>query len=327
MAYDPQVVTAARQMLEQRLTASLERANALRADACRRFPRLTEIERELTATLPELTRIILDGGSPEEITALQERNLALQREMSHILREAGYDADNFEPQYTCPHCRDTGYVDGRICDCYRKLLREEACRRLSALSSMKLTDFASLDPELYDPLPDPKLGTSPRQRMLDIIAYCRTYATQFTPDSASLLLQGATGTGKTHLSLAIAKSVTEQGYSVTYSSLQPLLRRMESEHFGRSEGDTEGQLIDCDLLILDDLGMEFDSPFYRACIYNLLNGRLLEGRPTIISTNLPIAAIKERYGDQIASRIVGGFEFLLCVGKDMRQVLRRRSMG
>ena len=327
MAYDPQVVAAARQTLEQRLTAALERADALHADACRRFPRVAEIERELTATLPELTRIILDGGSPEKIRALQDHNLALQAEMAQILHAAGYAADNFEPQYTCPLCRDTGYTNGRLCDCYRRLLREEACRRLSTLSSMKLTDFDTLDPELYDPLPDPKLGTSPRQRMLDIIAYCRTYARQFTPDSASLLLQGATGTGKTHLSLAIAKVVTEQGYSVTYGSLQPLLRRMESEHFGRSDGDTEGQLIDCDLLILDDLGMELDSPFYRACIYNLLNARLLEGRPTIISTNLSLAAIKERYGDQIASRIVGGFEFLLCVGKDIRQLLRRRSMG
>ena len=83
----------------------------------------------------------------------------------------------------------------------------------------------------------------------------------------------------------------------------------------------------CDLLILDDLGMEFDSPFYRACIYNLLNARLLEGRPTIISTNMTFANIQERYGDQIASRLVGGFEVLLCVGKDIRQLLRRRSMG
>lgn len=327
MAYDEQVTAAARQRLEQRLTAALEQADRLHTEACARFPRLTEIEQELSATLPELTRIILDGGSPEALEALQQHNLALQAEMTDILHKAGYPADNFEPQYTCPRCRDTGYRDGQLCDCYRQLLREEACRRLSALSAMKLTDFDTLDPELYDPRPDPKLGTSPRQRMLDVIAYCRTYAEHFSPNAPNLLLQGSTGTGKTHLSLAIAKRVTEQGYAVTYGSIQPLLRRMESEHFGRSEGNTEEQLVRCDLLILDDLGMEFDSPFYRACIYNLLNARLLEGRPTIISTNMTFANIQERYGDQIASRLVGGFEVLLCVGKDIRQLLRRRSMG
>ena len=72
--------------------------------------------------------------------------------------------------------------------------------------------------------------------------------------------------------------------------------------------------------------MEFDSPFYRTCIYSLLNDRLLEGRPTIVSTNLSFSAIGERYGDQIASRIVGGFELLMCVGRDVRQIMRYRAM-
>ncbi len=326
MAYDPQVIAAARQQLDQRRGAAAGRAAALQREVFARFPRAAEIERELAATLPQITRVILDGGDPEQLQQLQKQNLALQEERRELLHRAGYAADDFEPQYACPVCQDTGFAHGKACECYRKLLREEACRRLSSLSSMRLTDFDTLDPELYDAAPDPKLGVSPRQRMLDVIAYCRTYAEQFAPDSGSLLLQGATGTGKTHLSLAIAKRVTEQGYGVVYGSVQPLLRRLESEHFGRSEGDAETQLIDSDLLVLDDLGMEFDSPFYRACIYNLLNGRLLDGRPTIISTNLTLAAIQERYGDQIASRITGGFELLFCVGKDIRQQLRRRAM-
>ena len=96
--------------------------------------------------------------------------------------------------------------------------------------------------------------------------------------------------------------------------------------------DDDGQelfeMIDaCDLLVLDDLGMEFDTPFSRACLYNVLNARLLEGRPTVVSTNLSFSALQERYGDQIASRISGGFVPLLCVGKDIRQIIRRQSMG
>ena len=73
--------------------------------------------------------------------------------------------------------------------------------------------------------------------------------------------------------------------------------------------------------------MEFDSAFTRSCLYNILNARLLEGRPTLISTNLNAAALKERYGDQITSRIIGGFEPLLFVGKDIRQLRRRKAMG
>ena len=240
---------------------------------------------------------------------------------------AGCNRDNFEPQYTCVKCGDTGFADGAVCDCYRRLLQEEACRHLSGLSAMRLTDFASMRLDYYDDTVDPQLGESPRQHMADIINYCREYTACFSVTNDSLLLTGATGIGKTHLCLAIARGVAEQGYGVVYGSVQPLIRQMEAEHFGRAQGDSESQLVECDLLVLDDLGMEFDTPFSRACIYNVLNARLLEGKPTIISTNLSYTALQARYGDQIASRISGGFVPLLCVGRDIRQIIRRQSMG
>ncbi len=326
MAYDASVVQAARAQLEQRRTHATTAAAALRAQLCARIPRLKEIERALESTLPQLTRAILAGNSEAEVARIREENLRLQNEMADILHLAGYAQTNFDPQYTCPLCEDTGYVNGRVCDCYRQLLRDEACRRLSSLSAMKLTDFDGLSLAYYDDTVDTRMGVSPREQMRGIIDYCRAYAAAFSPSAPSLLLQGATGTGKTHLSLAIAKAVTEAGYGVVYGSIQPLLRRLESEHFGRADGDSEQQLIGCDLLVLDDLGMEFDTPFSRASLYNLINARLLEEKPTIISTNLSFSAIAARYGDQIASRINGGFEPLLCVGKDIRQLKRRQTI-
>ncbi len=325
MAYDPQVVQAARERLEQRRQEAINDAAALRTRLHNRFPRVQEIERELATALPEVTRAIL-AGDTEEVERIRQNNLQLQEELANILHTAGYKQPTLDPQYTCPRCEDTGYADGKVCACYQQLLREEACRRLSSLSAMKLTDFDEMSLSYYSDTVNPALGVSPREQMQDILNYCRNYAHEFTINAPSLLLLGATGTGKTHLSLAIAKQVTEQGYNVIYGSMQPLLRKLESEHFGRAEGDSESQLIDCDLLILDDLGMEFDSPFNRVSLYNILNARLLEGKPTVISTNLSHSAIKERYGEQIASRITGGFEPLLCVGDDIRQLIRRRNM-
>lgn len=325
MAYDPQVVQAARKRLEQRRQQAADDAAVLRTRLHAQYPRIREIEQELTTALPEITRAILAGDS-EAVERTRQHNLRLQGELADILLIAGYTQTTLEPQYTCPHCQDTGYANGKVCTCYQQLLREEACRRLSSLSSMKLTDFDAMSLTYYSDETDATMGMSPRDRMKKVIDYCRYYAKNFTLNAPSLLLLGATGTGKTHLSLAIAKQVTEQGYNVVYGSIQPLLRKLESEHFGRAEGDSEAQLIDCDLLILDDLGMEFDSAFTRACLYNILNARLLEGKPTIISTNLSHSAIKERYGEQIASRITGGFEPLLCVGDDIRQLIRRRNM-
>ena len=326
MAYSENVVRAARQRLEKRRRDAESAATAVREELCQRYPRLREIEREMAAAIPELTHAIL-GRNPDAVTRIQEKNLALQQEMADILRVAGYDRDNFEPRFTCSRCSDTGFVGGAVCDCYRQLLKEEACRSLSGLSAMRLTDFGSMRLDYYDAEVDPKLGVSPRQHMTDVITYCREYTENFSTGCDSLLLQGATGIGKTHLCLAIARGVTERGFGVVYGSVQPLLRQLEAEHFGRSQGDSEAQLTGCDLLVLDDLGMEFDTPFGRSCIYNILNARLLEGKPTVVSTNLSFTALRERYGDQIASRISGGFVPLLCVGKDIRQIIRRQSMG
>lgn len=328
MAYDEKVVRAAKQRLERRRRDAETSAAALREALCEQIPRLREIEREKAAAIPELTHVILAGNAEAEVALIRQKNLQLQQEMADILHANGCDFDNFEPRYTCKRCGDTGYTDGTVCDCYRRLLQEEACRTLSGLSATRLTDFDSLRLDYYDNgTVDPRFGVTPREQMKAVIDYCRDYIAAFAPHSDSLLLQGATGLGKTHLCLAIARGVTEAGFGVVYGSVQPLIRRLEAEHFGREQGDSENQLISCDLLVLDDLGMEFDTPFSRACLYNVLNARLLEGRPTVVSTNLSINALKERYGDQIASRISGGFVPLLCVGNDVRQIIRRQSLG
>ena len=327
MAYDEKVVRAAKQRLEKRRRDAETSAAALKERMCNEIPRLREIEREKAAAIPELTHAILSGNVDGEVERIQQKNLQLQQEMADILHANGCLFDNFEPRYTCKKCGDTGYANGAVCDCYRRLLQEEACRTLSGLSAMRLTDFDSLRLDYYSNAVDPKLGISPREQMANNISYCREYTAAFDLHSDSLLLQGATGLGKTHLCLAIARGVTEQGFGVVYGSVQPLIRRLEAEHFGREQGDSENQLISCDLLVLDDLGMEFDTPFSRACLYNVLNARLLEGRPTVVSTNLSISALQERYGDQIASRISGGFVPLLCVGNDIRQIIRRQSLG
>jgi DNA replication protein DnaC len=133
------------------------------------------------------------------------------------------------------------------------------------------------------------------------------------------LLRGPAGTGKTHLSLAIAGEVAATGRQVIYGSVQRLLRQLEKEHFGREEGDSLDKLEVCDLLILDDLGTEFATPFYTSTLYDLINTRLLAGRPTVISTNLNLKQLAERYGVQIASRIGGCFQPLLFAGQDIRQ--------
>lgn len=332
MGYSREIYDAAQARLERRRETARADAAALRERVIARHPRAREIEQQMAYAAVEVSRAILDGGNVEAaVETIKNHNLALQAELAALIAEEGGRVPNFEPQYTCPRCEDTGVAHGQRCACMESLLKEEACRRLSRMGSLKLTDFASLRLEYYPAEPD-RTGVSPRERMTSILRYCREYAEDFRCGSGgyspSLLMAGPTGVGKTHVSLAIARTVSDKGFGVVYGPAQGLLHQLEREHFGRAEGSTEELLTGCDLLILDDFGTEFSSPFYTACIYNLVNTRMLEERPTILSTNLGREDMLDRYGEQITSRIIGTYVPLAFCGRDIRQLkLRERLEG
>ena len=156
---------------------------------------------------------------------------------------------------------------------------------------------------------------------------CRTYGLTFTKDAGNLLFVGGTGLGKTFLSACIARAVADRGCSVVYESAGHLFSKLEQAKFSPSE-DTRRETArfnDCDLLILDDLGTEMPSQFTTAALYTLLNDRILENKPMVISTNLTIEELGRRYSPQIASRLNGNFLLLPFVGEDIR-VMKNRGL-
>ena len=327
LAYSREIYDQAYALLERRRGTAGARAAALRAEMTAKIPRLAEIEQQMAQSAGKVVHAILGGENvDEQVERIKTENLALQAEMAQLLHASGIKADNFEPQYHCTKCEDTGVCDNHHCECFLALLRELSCESLSELSGMHPTSFDELSLEYYSAQPEAKTGISPRARMRGVIEYCRTYAESFDGRDDSLLLTGPTGVGKTHLSLAIAGEVLARGYSVVYGPVQKLLHRLEKEHFGRAEGNSEDVMTDCDLLILDDVGTEFGSPFYTAALYNIINERMLSEKPTIISTNLNQKQLTARYGEQIASRITGTFHPLLCAGKDIRQLKLKKTI-
>lgn len=328
MAYSREIYESAMAELNRRRVEARTRAAALRDRMIAKHPRLSDIEREMASASMQVARAVLDGGNvTATVNRIRERNLALQQEMADILQGEGCSVPNFSPQYACPACEDTGYADGHVCDCLANLLKEEACRRLSDMAHMKLTSMDELQLKYYPDTPDAQGSMTVRERMKGILEFCRAYADGFSTNSRSLLFRGPTGTGKTHISLAIARAAAEKGYSVVYGPAQMLLHQLERERFGKAEGDSEGAMLACDLLILDDLGCEFGSSFTVAALYNIVNSRILSGLPTIISTNLDQAQLQERYGDPIVSRLNGEYIPLIFAGRDIRQILARERMG
>ena len=252
----------------------------------------------------------------EYIRKLSEINLAAQTQRSLLLKNAGFPENWLDVRYSCKKCEDKGFVNGIMCDCFKELLKSLEYEKLCSNLPVNNCRFDNFKLDYY---PD-GIGTSPRQRMESVLNYCKTYATDFSKKSSSLLLYGHTGLGKTHLSLAIAGKVVEAGHGVIYSSAQNLFNKLEKEKFGRSDGNTEENILGCDLLIIDDLGAEFTTQFTVSALYNIVNSRELEDKPTIISTNLTPEQLLSTYSERIASRILNNYTLLRFDGTDIRQI-------
>jgi len=310
--------------LERRRSAAEKAMQQRRQAVYEKVPALAALEREIAESGAAVVNAIGAGeDAAEYIALLEKQNIAAQAEQARLLRASGFAQDYLEPQYTCAQCRDTGFTRGLRCSCFTGLLRTLAYRELSMDTPLERCTFDSFSLDYYATAPDSATGVVPRGNMERVLDYCRKYAANFAPHAKSLLFTGPTGIGKTHLSLAIAGAVLGQGHTVIYGSAQNLLSRLYRERFarfGEQSDETERALLECDLLILDDLGAEHSTEFTRSCIYNIVNTRMMASKPVIISTNFSTAQLNGEYGERVTSRVLGNYTVLRFFGSDIRQV-------
>lgn len=324
MGYGKKIYDAAISQLEQRRRLAEENAWRQLDSFYAKCPRAMEIKSLLASNAARAAKAVIGGGDVKaQITALKEKGLALTEEYNRLLSECGLSQEDIEPKFFCRECKDTGYVNGRPCQCLRQLQRLMAYEKLSLSVPLEKSSFDSFSLEYYKN--DPRAY----QQMSNVLRVCKEYAQRFRSDSSSLLFKGGTGLGKTHLSLAIAGTAIEKGFGVIYGSAQSFAVSLEKERFDRTEpedlGDTHSQLLSCDLLILDDLGTEFPSNYVNAALYNIVNTRMLAEKPTIISTNLSMKELEDRYSERFASRITGYYGKLEFLGEDVRVRMRTQK--
>ena len=218
-----------------------------------------------------------------------------------------------------------------MCRCLRALCAQEQIRELSKLLDLGEQSFDTFRMDYYSTSFWPEWGTSPRENMELIFDVCSSYARRFGKFYfRNLFLTGAPGLGKTFLSACIARVVSEDGFSVVYDTAGHVFSQFESAKFRRDDdGDTAGEDVErcmnCDLLILDDLGTEMTTSFVQSALYQLLNGRLLAGKSTVISTNLDPEELGRRYGAPLLSRLEGEYQLLPFVGTDIRRLKREQG--
>ena len=333
MGYEQSVLRRATARLEAQRKAREEAQERLRSEIYTKLPRVAAIDRELRRTITQIIAASLrDGSDPvPAIGVIRDKNLSLQAEKAALLTEHGYPADALDDKPACPKCSDTGWVGANMCACLKALCTEEQIRELSKLLDLGEQSFDSFSLDYYSPLPWPGESLSPRENMEFIFDVCSSYARKFGRFYfRNLFLTGAPGLGKTFLSACIARVVSEDGFSVVYDTAGHVFSQFESAKFRRDDdGDTAGEDVErcmnCDLLILDDLGSELSTPFVQSALYTLINTRLTADKRTVISSNLTMDQVRARYTPQIASRLEGEYRVLPFYGEDIR-LLRKQTL-
>lgn len=277
-------------------------------------PRLSQIDNELSAIGAKIAITALSGDS-EKISTFKKQSKALSFEKMQILKTAEVP----ELVYDCPLCSDSGYISGKICDCVKKEAARVMAAELSKQMPLNTCRFDNFDLKYYPDTAE-KGGVSPRKRITAILKLCKEYAIKFSPEtSENLLFMGGVGLGKTHLTMAITSAVIEKGYMPVYGSAENLFSVIEAEKFSSEGKGSYEAILNCDLLVIDDLGAEMITSFTKSVLYNIINTRLLTRKPTIINTNLTMAEISSKYDARIASRVMGSYTAKVFLGNDIRQ--------
>lgn len=254
--------------------------------------------------------------------ALKDLRAAISRltsEKQLLLDKAGYPSDYLSGIYDCPDCKDTGYINGQKCHCFKQAVIHLLYEQSGISDVLEKENFDTLSFEYYQ--------GEDLERFQKTVSECRKFIETFDSDYHNLFFYGTVGTGKSFLSGCIAKELIESGHSVIYFSAAGLFEILSKNIFDyKNKDDTvdsHENLSDCDLLIIDDLGTEFTKNIAPSVLFSLLNERHLNKRSTLISTNLSLEDVRNRYSDRVFSRITSHYNLCKFTGPDIRMLQKR----
>lgn len=322
MAYSLELYNKAKRILEERHDNAVMEADFRSAKIRDEIPEIDEIQRGLSQIGLEISQLFFfKQNTDEKVEELRNRSKTLVAERGRILKAHGYDENAMKPQYICEYCEDKGVINGRMCNCQKQLLKDLMHQEVSKFAPLDRCTFDSFSLEYYSEQPMEN-AVVPREKASIIFENCRKYAQNFSMNSKNIMFFGGAGLGKTHLSLAIANVVINKGFSVCYGTSQNICDDLQSEQFGRTDNIiyNKKEVLGVDLLVLDDLGTEIDNQYSTATIYNIINSRLLSGKPTIVSTNYSFNRLEEKYDKRITSRLTGEYVPFYFVGNDIRNI-------
>jgi len=317
MALSNGQVQEIQRILSERQLEAHRRYLEKREEIFRKLPELEELEEKVRAFSLSVAGE-MQQGNREGLLRLKEEIGKLHKEKKALLEGAGYKIQDLEEEeHFCPLCQDTGYVDGKKCQCFLKLQGEILYRQSRMGAVLERENFSKFQLERFDNIE--KLGQcgnkTLREYIKEIRDYLTNYCEEYPKNNRSILFTGSTGTGKTYFLHSIAKALLDRGVSVLYFTATGLF-----EYFSKRmrEEDTEDYIEEVDVILIDDLGTEFSNSFTTSRFFALLNQRILDRKTMLISTNLNFKELREMYSDRVVSRFMSDYEIIPLYGKDQR---------
>jgi len=287
-------------------------------------PELMHLDEKIISLSVQSGRMALRGND-SSLNELKEKLQELNTCKEELLVSNGLPVDYLQMHYHCNKCKDTGFIGNDKCNCFKQAVADLMYSDSNIKAILTNENFSKFTFDYYsDDYIDEAIGLSPLSNMQKVVAGCKSFIKHFNKKHDNLLLLGNTGVGKTFLANCIAKELLDKGYTVIYLTAFRLFDILEKNKFGKDEDSSYAAsnqfdfILNCDLLIIDDLGTELNNAFTNSQLYLIINERLLRQKSTIISTNLSLPNINTIYGERIFSRIASSYFVQRIVGKDIR---------
>lgn len=287
------------------------------------LPALKDLDDEMVTNSVQSARLAIMGDDAA-IERLKQANIDLSMRKMELLIEHGYPGDYLTPRYDCPDCKDTGYIGTEKCHCFKQAIVDLVYSQSNIKTVLEKENFSTYSMDYFsaDDV-DPVSGLTPRSNAQRVLAAAKHFIETFDTSYRNILLYGNTGVGKTFMANCIAKELLDRGHTIIYLTSFQLFNILEKQAFQKDEEGQEADnqldyILDCDLLIIDDLGTELSNSFTNTKLFLVINERHLREKSTIISTNLPIESIKTNYSERIYSRITSDYMCLKLFGDDIR---------
>ena len=312
----------------QRQLQNKRNQDARRQEVYNAVPQIEALTDEITAMMAQAARRVLMGDE-KGAASMKMEAAYLKEQKSRYLKQKGYPANYLDMQYHCPDCRDTGYQDGGKCHCFKRMEIEILYDQSNIREVLERENFDTLSMNYYDKEKvDAKTGMTVYEYMSMVINDCKAYVETFGQEKGSILFTGSTGCGKTFLSNCIARELIKRRYSVVYLTATDMFDILSESRFnGRDEEearDRAAYILDCDLLIIDDLGTELINSLTVSQLFYCVNERLNRKKGTIISTNLALNRLQDEFSERVTSRIMSQYKVLPLLGDDLRFIKKRR---